>query len=64
MLSLTHDVLPKTVYNLTQFIIDQVKANGYRFVSVEDCINLQDNQGWKSYSDTAALSNGTIYFPA
>ncbi|KAI9003402.1 hypothetical protein DFJ74DRAFT_694743 [Hyaloraphidium curvatum] len=63
VLSLSHDVLPTTVYNLTQAVIDMARTAGYRFALVDECVNKQDPKGWKPYSDTACLSNGTCIAP-
>ena len=63
MISLTHDVLPDTVYNLTQRLIDLVRSKGYRFAQIDECVNFQDGKGWKPYADTVAFSNGTTWMP-
>lgn len=33
-----HDILPITVHNLTQWMIDTIRAQGYKFTTVGDCL--------------------------
>ncbi|KAI9014250.1 hypothetical protein DFJ74DRAFT_609702 [Hyaloraphidium curvatum] len=59
VITLAHDVVPSTVYTLAQRVIDLAKSKGYRFVTVDECVNHQDPKGWAPYSDTGCASDGS-----
>lgn len=54
-----HDIHPQTVTNLTQFIIDEGKAQGYTFKTVGDCLGDPKGNWYRDPATGNAISTAS-----
>jgi peptidoglycan/xylan/chitin deacetylase (PgdA/CDA1 family) len=60
-LSITHDIEQQTVYNLTEFMLQQITTAGYRTVTVGECLNDPQTNWYRNDTTNAASTGGSIF---
>jgi hypothetical protein len=58
-LSIAHDIHYQTAYNLTTFMLDTIKAQGYRTVTVGECLGDDKANWYRDASDSSTSTSST-----
>lgn len=62
-LSVQHDIVQQSAGNLSNYYFDQIKAKGWKGVTVGDCLGDTDRKNWYRSLNSASISSSSTAVP-